>query len=92
MKRFVRVRMSAWVAMVALAAALCACSSSYQMTLIGNRFVTTNSKPKLNKETQNFEFKDHKGQIREIPKSRVLKIEPYNSKTAKNNTYLPEIK
>lgn len=70
---------------------LSGCSSQYQMTLIGNRHVTTFSKPKLNTETQYFEFKDHEGKIREIPKSRVLKIEPFDSGSAPRDAYIPQI-
>jgi hypothetical protein len=71
---------------------LCSCSSQYQITLINNRYITTNSKPKLDRETQNFVYKDHKGEIREVSKSKVLKIEPYDPESARKNTYKPEIK
>lgn len=57
---------------------LTACSSMYQITLINNRQIITNSKPKLNKETNNFVYKIHNGESREISKGRVLKIEPYD--------------
>ena len=64
--------------MIALASAFlgAGCLQSYQVTLQNGATLTTRSRPKLDRATDTYRFKDSQNQPVAIPAHRVRQIEP----------------
>jgi hypothetical protein len=52
------------------------CLNRYKVTLISGNVITTHGRPKYDKATDTFRFKDAEGKPRTIPSIRVKEIEP----------------
>ena len=59
---------------------LTGCMHNYDLTLVGGRKITRVSKPKLNKETGVYTFKDVKGRTNSISAGRVVEIAPHSNR------------
>jgi hypothetical protein len=55
---------------------LCGCAQRYKITLHNHQQLTTSSRPKFDKVTQTYRFKDSSGQPIVMPGFRVKEIEP----------------
>ena len=56
--------------------AFCGCAQRYKITLLNRQEMTTSSRPKFDKVTQTYHFKDSSGQPVVLPGFRVKEIEP----------------
>jgi hypothetical protein len=56
--------------------ALTGCARHYKITLSNGSVITTQSKPKLDKKTGAYHFKDARGQPAILPGFRIKEIEP----------------
>jgi uncharacterized protein DUF903 len=61
---------------VLVAALFCGCAQRYKITLHNRQEMTTSSRPKFDKVTQTYRFKDSQGQPVVLPGFRVKEIEP----------------
>jgi ABC-type Fe3+-hydroxamate transport system substrate-binding protein len=52
------------------------CASRYQIVLTNGTILTTNSRPKLDKATNSYTYKDAKGKTVVIPSGRIREIAP----------------
>ena len=52
------------------------CANRYKITLTNGNTITTRSKPKLDKESGAYRFKNAKGERDSIPGFRIKEIEP----------------
>ena len=52
------------------------CASSYKITLTNGTVLTTNSRPKLDKATDSYSYKDARGKTVVIPSGRIREIAP----------------
>jgi len=59
---------------------LAGCMHNYDLTLVNGKKITHVSKPKLNKQTGVYTFKDVKGQTNSISAARVVDIAPHSDK------------
>ncbi len=59
---------------------LAGCMHNYDITLVNGMKITRVSKPKLNKETDVYTFKDIKGRKKSINAARVVEIAPHSNK------------
>jgi type IV secretory pathway VirD2 relaxase len=57
---------------------LAGCMHHYDLTLINGMRITRVSKPKLNKETGVYTYKDIKGRTNSISAARVVEIAPHS--------------
>jgi PBP1b-binding outer membrane lipoprotein LpoB len=57
---------------------LAGCMHNYDLTLVNGMKITHVSKPKLNKQTGVYTFKDIKGQKKSISAARVVEIAPHS--------------
>ena len=55
---------------------ICGCAQRYKVTLQNRTELTTSSRPKFDKETGTYQFKDDTGRPVVIPGFRVKQIEP----------------
>jgi hypothetical protein len=62
---------------------LTGCLHRYDITLTNGMKMTRVSKPKLNKETGLYTFKDIRGQKKTIAGARVVEIAPHSEKKVK---------
>ena len=73
-------RSARWLVLAALLGAVTVCSQGclnrYKMTLTGEQVITTHGRPKYDKATDTFRYKDANGKSRVIPSIRVKEIEP----------------
>jgi PBP1b-binding outer membrane lipoprotein LpoB len=58
---------------------LAGCMHNYDLTLVNGKKITHVSKPKLNKETGVYTFKDVKGRTNSISAAKVVEIAPHSS-------------
>jgi PBP1b-binding outer membrane lipoprotein LpoB len=58
---------------------LAGCMHNYDLTLVNGMKITHVSKPKLNKQTGVYTFKDVKGRTNSISAARVVEIAPHSS-------------
>lgn len=56
--------------------AFCGCAQPYKITLRNQQQLTTSSRPKFDKATQTYRFKDSSGRPVVLPGFRVKEIEP----------------
>jgi outer membrane murein-binding lipoprotein Lpp len=63
-----------WVVLVSVAL-VAGCANRYKITLTNANVITTSNKPRLDKETKVYRFKDAKGQPGSVPAFRVQSIE-----------------
>jgi len=54
----------------------CGCAQRYKITLHNRQELTTSSRPKFDKVTQTYRFKDSSGRPVVLPGFRVKEIEP----------------
>jgi ABC-type Fe3+-hydroxamate transport system substrate-binding protein len=54
----------------------CGCAQRYKITLQNHQTMMTSSRPKLDKATQTYRFKDSSGRPVILPSFRVREIEP----------------
>lgn len=54
----------------------CGCAQRYKITMHNRQEMTTSSRPKFDKVTQTYRFKDSSGQPVVLPGFRVKEIEP----------------
>ena len=54
----------------------CGCAQRYKVTLQNRKELTTSSRPKFDKETGTYQFKDDAGKPVALPAFRVKQIEP----------------
>ncbi len=59
---------------------LTGCMHNYDVTLVNGMKITRVSKPKLNKETGVYTFKDIKGREKSISAGRVVEIAPHSNR------------
>ncbi len=59
-----------------LLCALCGCAQHYKITLRNHQQITTSSRPKFDKGTETYRFKDGSGNQVVLPAFRVKEIEP----------------
>jgi hypothetical protein len=65
------------IALLLVAVSLvCGCAQRYRVTLQNRQEMTTSSRPKFDKETQTYRFKDDAGKEVIVPGFRVKQIEP----------------
>jgi uncharacterized lipoprotein YajG len=57
------------------------CKSPYKITLTNGTVLTTSSRPKLDKTTNSYTYKDAQGKTVVIPAGRIREIEPLSSKS-----------
>lgn len=63
------------VLLLLAAGLLCGCANRYKITLHNNQELTTSSRPKFDKTTQTYKFKDSSGREVVLPGFRVKEIE-----------------
>ena len=80
-----RMKKSLLLALVA-AALFAGCASRYKITLTSGAVLTTNGKPKLDKATNTYTYKDAQGRTAVIPSVRIRQIEPI-SRSAKPDKF-----
>ena len=54
----------------------CGCAQRYKITLQNQQTISTSSRPKFDKATQTYRFKDSSGKPTVVPAFRVREIEP----------------
>lgn len=54
----------------------CGCAQRYKITLQNHQIISTSSRPKFDKATQTYRFKDSSGRPAVVPAFRVREIEP----------------
>ena len=59
-----------------MACTFCGCAQRYRLTMHNRQELTTTSRPKYDKATQTYRFKDDAGRPAVIPAFRVKEIEP----------------
>lgn len=64
------------ICVVLVAALICGCAQRYKITLHNHQEMTTSSRPKFDKVTQTYRFKDSSGRPFVLPGFRVKEIEP----------------
>jgi ABC-type Fe3+-hydroxamate transport system substrate-binding protein len=57
------------------------CASRYKVTLNNGNVLTTSSRPKLDKATNSYTYKDAQGKTVVIPAGRIREIEPLSRKS-----------
>jgi hypothetical protein len=55
---------------------LCGCAQTYKITLRNHQQITTSSRPKFDKASETYRFKDGSGNQVVLPAFRVKEIEP----------------
>ena len=68
--------MRALIGLLALVCLLTGCAQHYRLTLTNGNTISTNSKPKLNREGSAFVFKDRTGKVMSVPVGRIREVEP----------------
>lgn len=58
---------------------LAGCMHNYDITLVNGMKITRVSKPKLNKETGVYTYKDIKGEKKSVGAARVVEIAPHSN-------------
>ncbi len=68
--------MKAFVLLLIALGLICGCAQRYKVTLQNRHVLTTSSRPKFDKETGTYRFKDEAGKEVILPGFRVKQIEP----------------
>lgn len=68
--------MKAFALLLVSISLLCGCAQRYRVTLQNREEWTTSNRPKFDKETGTYQFKDEAGKTVVIPGFRVKQIEP----------------
>jgi len=69
-------RLKLFLSCLLLTVFLSGCSNRYKVTLSNGNVMTTTSKPKLDKASGAYHFKDSEGRPGRLPSFRVCEIEP----------------
>ena len=74
---------------VALAFLATGCMNRYEITLSSGNIITTKGKPKYDKATDTFRYKDLTGKDRYVASIRVKEVAPYERKGKKSRGVTP---
>lgn len=74
---------------VALAFLATGCMNRYEITLSSGNIITTKGKPKYDKATDTFRYKDLKGTKRYVPSISVREVAPYERKGKESRGVTP---
>jgi ABC-type Fe3+-hydroxamate transport system substrate-binding protein len=68
--------MKAFALLLIAVGLICGCAQRYKVTFHNRQELTTSSRPKFDKATETYQFKDDTGKPVVIPGFRVKQIEP----------------
>jgi len=74
---------------VALAFLATGCMNRYEITLSSGNIITTKGKPKYDKTTDTFRYKDLQGKDRYVPSISVKEVAPYERKGKESRGVTP---
>ncbi|MDH4607966.1 YgdI/YgdR family lipoprotein [Pseudomonas sp. BN102] len=66
--------MKTWFLILLCTLGLAGCSSEYLIATTDGQLITSDEKPRLDKNTGMIEFEDHEGRAQQIPQSQVKQI------------------
>ncbi|MFZ6046573.1 YgdI/YgdR family lipoprotein [Pseudomonas sp. CR3202] len=66
--------MKAWFLILLCTLGLAGCSSEYLIATTDGQLITSDEKPRLDKDTGMLKFEDDEGRVQQIPQSQVKQI------------------